>query len=465
MTTEGSYPPLPDPSTLPHDSFVPNVIVCAVVTWVIAAIFVALRFYTRTRIISVIGWSDWFIFASWFFSCGVTASAIEQTQRGMGRHVYDYDWLGSLIPFQRAAWYGVLFYTLSLGFSKVSMVLLYLSLFSYHWIRVAGRIVLAGVVIATLWMLCIVFTACVPLEAYWVYSLREQAYCQPQSMWGLHMSTDFIIFALPLPVLPTLRMPRRQKWMLFLIFSLGFFVCIVSIVRLLQLLETENHPSIDFSYDSTDLVYWTSIEVHGAIVCACAVTLKPLLNQWMPQWFSLRRNEYLGQQPAPLTIGQERSRGKLQKPDLETTGHDSWTAGRSSKDVESGSVGGSHAGALDNFQLEDESSTQGGSAYSAPAIHLSELPPESRRLAIANRDAPHYTPLPPPKARTRSLSASRGMAVGAFLDDSSIRRQHYISDTGHQRSLTSPDFYDSSSERTDWDLEQTVSAGSTSWRG
>lgn len=39
---------------------------------------------------------------------------------------------------------------------------------------------------------------------------------------GLHMSTDFLIFALPLPVLPTLRMPRRQKWMLTLVFSLGF---------------------------------------------------------------------------------------------------------------------------------------------------------------------------------------------------------------------------------------------------
>lgn len=36
------------------------------------------------------------------------------------------------------------------------------------------------------------------------------------------MSTDFIIFALPLPVLPTLRMPRRQKWMLAMVFSLGF---------------------------------------------------------------------------------------------------------------------------------------------------------------------------------------------------------------------------------------------------
>lgn len=38
------------------------------------------------------------------------------------------------------------------------------------------------------------------------------------------MSTDFIIFALPLPVLPTLRMPRRQKWMLAMVFSLGFLL-------------------------------------------------------------------------------------------------------------------------------------------------------------------------------------------------------------------------------------------------
>ena len=103
MSTEGPYPPLPDPSTLPHDSLVTNVIVCAVVTWAIAAVFVALRFYTRTRILSVLGWSDWLILTSWICSCGVTASAIEQSQRGIGRHVYDYDWLANLTPFQKVS--------------------------------------------------------------------------------------------------------------------------------------------------------------------------------------------------------------------------------------------------------------------------------------------------------------------------------------------------------------------------
>lgn len=103
MSSDGPYPPLPDPSTLPHDSLVPNIVVCAVVTWAIAAVFVALRFYTRTCILSVIGWSDWLILTSWIFSCGVTASAIEQSQRGIGKHVYDYDWMANLTPFQKVS--------------------------------------------------------------------------------------------------------------------------------------------------------------------------------------------------------------------------------------------------------------------------------------------------------------------------------------------------------------------------
>ncbi|KAH8751941.1 hypothetical protein F5883DRAFT_719974 [Diaporthe sp. PMI_573] len=401
MSTGGPYPPLPDPSTLPHDSLVPNVIACAVVTWAISAVFVALRFYTRTRILSVIGWSDWLILVSWIFSCGVTASAIEQSQRGIGRHVYDYDWLANLTPFQKAAWYGVLFYTLSLGFSKISMVLLYLNLFSYHWIRVAGRLVLATVIIATLWMLCVVFTACIPLEAYWVFTLREKAYCQPQSAWwasvGLHMSTDFIIFALPLPVLPTLRMPRRQKWMLAMVFSLGFFVCIVSIVRLMKLLQTENHPSLDFSYYSADLVYWTSIEVQGAIVCACAVTLKPLLNQWMPQWFSVHRHaNSLGQNPVPLTIGQRASRRKLSKIEQQTTSHDSWTVDRPSKDLESGSMGGRHAEGFLTLGPEIDSFDTVRPGDATPSVQLSDLPPERRGHVASDRDTIHSMPSPPP---------------------------------------------------------------------
>lgn len=233
----------------------------------------------------------------------------------------------------------------------------------------------------------------------------------------------------------------------------------------MKLLQTENHPSLDFSYESADLVYWTSIEVHGAIVCACAVTLKPLLNQWMPQWFSAyRQDNSLRQNPVPLTIGQRASRRKLSKIEQQTTSHDSWTVERPSKDLEAGSVGGLPGGLLnldlriDSFDQERQGDT--------PSVQLSDLPAE-RRLgenAASDRDT-NSMPPPPPNVRASSVSALRGLAVGAFLDDSSLRRQHRASRSGRQRSLTSSGFYDSSSERLDWDLERTTSNGSTSWRG
>lgn len=52
------------PAELPHDSLKNGVIACAVVCFGIAAIFVGLRFYTRTRIIKVLAASDWFLLAS-----------------------------------------------------------------------------------------------------------------------------------------------------------------------------------------------------------------------------------------------------------------------------------------------------------------------------------------------------------------------------------------------------------------
>ena len=53
-----------DPATLPHDSLKKDVIVCSVICFAIAAIFVGLRFYTRTRIVKVLAASDWFLLAA-----------------------------------------------------------------------------------------------------------------------------------------------------------------------------------------------------------------------------------------------------------------------------------------------------------------------------------------------------------------------------------------------------------------
>lgn len=68
-------------------SYQGNVVACAVATWVIAAIFVSLRFYLRGHLIKVLGREDWMILLALVFSAGISASFILEAHYGLGRHV------------------------------------------------------------------------------------------------------------------------------------------------------------------------------------------------------------------------------------------------------------------------------------------------------------------------------------------------------------------------------------------
>lgn len=39
---------------------------------------------------------------------------------------------------------------------------------------------------------------------------------------GINITTDFIVFALPIPLINSLQLPRRQKILLIMVFGLGF---------------------------------------------------------------------------------------------------------------------------------------------------------------------------------------------------------------------------------------------------
>lgn len=93
----------------------------------------------------------------------------------------------------QAAWYGIVFYNLSLCFSKASILLLYIHLFTFKWARTAGQVLLSIVILSNVYMFIATFTACIPLQSYWDFTL-EKKYCHPQSVWwsntGLHMGTS-----------------------------------------------------------------------------------------------------------------------------------------------------------------------------------------------------------------------------------------------------------------------------------
>lgn len=104
---------------------------------------------------------------------------------------------------ERAAWYGILFYNLSLTFSRISILLLYRRIFTYSWAKRAIQIVLVLVVLIGIWLVASVCTACIPLEAFWNWGLffTQEVYCQPGNIWwanaALHIVSDLVIMALP----------------------------------------------------------------------------------------------------------------------------------------------------------------------------------------------------------------------------------------------------------------------------
>ena len=121
---------------------------------------------------------------------------------------------------------------LSLLFTKISILLLYIRILSYQHARYAAYAILAVVVLTNgLWTFVTVMTACWPLRAFWDRSILlasqdGSAWCRPVVYWyantGLHIATDVLLYVLPLPVIVNLHVKLRQKLVLYAIFALGF---------------------------------------------------------------------------------------------------------------------------------------------------------------------------------------------------------------------------------------------------
>ncbi|KAK0666441.1 hypothetical protein QBC41DRAFT_230510 [Cercophora samala] len=305
---------LPNLTSNPDESYQTNIIACAVVTWIIGATFVGLRFYTRGILLhNILGAEDWLILLALVFAAATCAGLIEPAY-GLGKHTLDVN-PDLIVPMARAGWYTILHYLLTLLLTKLSLLLLYLRLLTYHHARYYVHLILSIVLLTNgLWTLSTVVTACLPLAAFWDKAAHPNAYCHPQSFWlgntGLHIGTDILLYILPLPVIVNLQMRPRQKAMLCGVFALGFFVCSISAVRLWDLVE--QYRRSDFTFDNVSIAYLTCIEINAAIACACCMTLKPLVCKLFPRFFS--GSDDSSETPGDLEAGPDAAGQKGRNP-------------------------------------------------------------------------------------------------------------------------------------------------------
>jgi hypothetical protein len=102
---------------------------------------------------------------------------------------------------------------------------------------------------------------------------------------SINILTDLLVAFLPVRVIWTLQIAMRQKIALLGILTIGWFVCVVSILRLHALIVLVAHPD-DNTYYSAPTAYWSAIEMNLAIVCASLPALKPLVVKIVPGFSS-----------------------------------------------------------------------------------------------------------------------------------------------------------------------------------
>lgn len=276
-----SGPSGPDTSS---ESRAGQVLAVAIAFPVISTIAVALRIFTRAKIVKALGSDDWLILLALAFSWMLSATMVEQVRYGLGRHIKTLS-LEELAHAQEPLFFSIIGYNLALSFSKASIIFLYLRIFVNSRIRIACFIVLGFVIAYGIELFVAGIFTCTPVQFFWDKTIPGGTCIDEKIAWfanaGINIASDFGIILLPMPAIKKLHMPPRQKIGLMLILAVGLFTCICSIIRLWILVKYAN--SRDLTWDSVGASSWSCIEANVAILCSCLPALKPLINKLFPK--------------------------------------------------------------------------------------------------------------------------------------------------------------------------------------
>ncbi|KAJ6015315.1 hypothetical protein N7540_009906 [Penicillium herquei] len=117
---------------------------------------------------------------------------------------------------------------------------------------------------------------CRPLRAYWDKSI--EGHCFNANLFfivnqAFNVLMDFVILALPIPMIWGLHRAWQDKLALNGVFALGTFVCFASIYRIVVLFWIS---PIDPTYTVYQATLWTHIEPSVGLICSCLPIVRGL---------------------------------------------------------------------------------------------------------------------------------------------------------------------------------------------
>ncbi|RDW76096.1 hypothetical protein BP5796_06917 [Coleophoma crateriformis] len=247
-----------------------------------AAFIVICRLFTRVVILKNSGADDWLMLAAIACSFAFMTVILFQIKYGLGTPISTFTEAQG-VKFLQCLWATIPIYNLSLLFSKLSIICQYMRIFTTPNVLKLCRVMIGVLILYGCWTVFGSAFMCIPVNFFWDSSIKGSC-MNKLAFWfsnaALNITTDLMIFAIPIPLVRQLQLPKKQKIALMFVFAFGAFVCVTSVIRLKALYQIS--VSIDTSLDGVSTAIWSGIEINVAIGCASLPALKPLLGRIFP---------------------------------------------------------------------------------------------------------------------------------------------------------------------------------------
>ncbi|KAI0009553.1 hypothetical protein F4779DRAFT_640394 [Xylariaceae sp. FL0662B] len=261
----------------------------------IALVIISLRVYERTRS-RQFGWDDVLACVAMVLSVAETGcSYMAMRTAYLGVHAYDVPMIADVRIGMMWNYVVQILYNPILALVKSSVLLFLLRIggqkrkirYSIHALNVFNIGLMIGI------FLTVIFQ-CSPIPYFWErITTASQGRCIDTGVFyvataSLTIFTDLLVLALPFWIFMGLKMSSRIKLAIMVVFLLGAIVTVVSILRLLWIIETSLYPMApDYSYDIR--FTYSAVETNLAIITASGPALRPLFIVWFPRLFSTVR--------------------------------------------------------------------------------------------------------------------------------------------------------------------------------
>ncbi|KAI5811339.1 hypothetical protein DFH27DRAFT_520774 [Peziza echinospora] len=194
---------------------------------------------------------------------------------------------------RKAAYFIQIFYTISVSFSKFSLLFLVLRLTASHRMIMICKVIIGITAVYTVVAIGLSVFLCYEKDLTYntallmelldgrakCVKLGAQQYLAPV----INTLTDLVVWIMPIKLVWSLHIPKRQKWGLYGVFGVGFACCFVSAFRIVAVGWFVGGS--DPTWEGYTIALCSILEADLALICSCIPSLKPLIIKILPESF------------------------------------------------------------------------------------------------------------------------------------------------------------------------------------